>query len=156
MSDMIDSVQSRPDLSEDPGKGCAWQALLDRFPYARHLGLQAQQHDEGMVVALPYRESFIGNFMLPALHGGVLGAVIEIPARAAAQNADEDARCTRIVDSNINYLRSARAVTTFAKASIVRQGGRTSLIEVTCWQENKNRPVTSGRVQLLFTATVAT
>lgn len=74
-------------------------------------------------------------------------------ARIAAQSEDAKARCPRILDSNINYLRSAQPKHTFASAEIIRQGRRTSLVQVTCWQDERNRPITSGWVQLLFATT---
>lgn len=146
MSGITDPVQSRA----DHGAGTAWHTLLERIPYARHLGLEIQQGQTGIEVHLPYREALIGNIMLPALHGGVIAALIEITARVAAQRQDAGTRRPRILDCNINYLRSARAQSTFASAEIVRQGRRTSLVQVACRQEGTSAPIASGRVQLLF------
>jgi len=150
MSTTGDSAQPISGAAES-GKECAdWQALLERIPYARHLGLEVQRGDAGVLVHLPCREALIGNFMLPALHGGVLGALIELTARVAAQSQDTETRCPRILDSHINYLRSAKARSTFARADIIRQGRRTSLVQVTCWQGEKSKPIASGQVQLLL------
>ncbi|WBU40875.1 MULTISPECIES: PaaI family thioesterase [Marinobacter] len=140
-------------LTQSRDASRSYQDLLDRIPYARHLGLDIPKDSAGLIVSLPFHEALIGNFMLPALHGGVLGALIEITARIAAQSEDAKARCPRILDSNINYLRSAQAKHTLASAEIIRQGRRTSLVQVTCWQDEKDRPITSGRVQLLFAKT---
>lgn len=155
MSTTGDSVQPSPHRTESENECAAWQALLDRIPYARHLGLEAQRDEASLLVHMPCREALIGNFMLPALHGGVLGALIELTARVAAQRQDTEKRCPRIVDSHINYLRSAKARSTFASAEIVRQGRRTSLVQVTCWQSEKSKPIASGRVQLLLPAMAA-
>ena len=150
MSTTGDSAQPISGAAES-GKECAdWQALMERIPYARHLGLEVQRGDAGVLVHLPCREALIGNFMLPALHGGVLGALIELTARVAAQSQDAEIRCPRILDSHINYLRSAKARSTFARADIVRQGRRTSLVQVTCWQGDENKPIATGQVQLLL------
>jgi uncharacterized protein (TIGR00369 family) len=150
MSTTGDSAQPISGAAES-GKECAdWQALMERIPYARHLGLEVQRGDAGVLVHLPCREALIGNFMLPALHGGVLGALIELTARVAAQSQDTETRCPRILDSHINYLRSAKARSTFARADIVRQGRRTSLVQVTCWQGDENKPIATGQVQLLL------
>ena len=153
MSTIVNSAKSDVELTRSRDERMVYQAFLARIPYARHLGLEISQNSAGLVVRLPFHEALIGNFMLPALHGGVLGALIEITARIAAQSEDAKARCPRILDSNINYLRSAQAKHTFASAEIIRQGRRTSLVQVTCWQDKKNRPITSGRVQLLFAKT---
>jgi len=155
---MSTTGDSAPQISgtAESAKECAdWQALLERIPYAQHLGLEVQRGDAGVLVHLPCREALIGNFMLPALHGGVLGALIELTARVAAQSQDAETRCPRILDSHINYLRSAKARSTFARADVVRQGRRTSLVQVTCWQGEKSKPIASGQVQLLLPAMVA-
>ncbi len=155
MSTIGDSAQPISGAGES-GKECPdWQALLERIPYSRHLGLEVQRGDAGVLVHLPCREALIGNFMLPALHGGVLGALIELTARVAAQSQDAETRCPRILDSHINYLRSAKARSTFARADIVRQGRRTSLVQVTCWQGDENKPIATGQVQLLLPTTAA-
>ena len=139
---------------DDHAAHAAWQSLLARIPYARHLGLEIRQGQAGIEVHLPYREALVGNSMLPALHGGVIGGLIEITARVAAQSQDAQARRPRILDCNIDYLRSARAQSTFASAEIIRHGRRTALVQVTCRQDGTSAPIARGRVQLLFGALV--
>ena len=150
MSMISDSAQPISGPTESRNEYADWQALLERTPYARHLGLEVQRGDAGLLIHMPCREALIGNFMLPALHGGVLGALIELTARVAAQSQDTGKRCPRILDSHVNYLRSAKARSTFASADIVRQGRRTSLGRVICWQSDKSKPIASGQVQLLI------
>tara|TARA_R110001592_G_scaffold132026_2_gene346194 strand:+ start:311 stop:799 length:489 start_codon:yes stop_codon:yes gene_type:complete len=150
MSITSDSLHQISEPSEISNLFDIWQTLLVSIPYAQHLGLEVQSDETNLVVHLPYREALIGNFMLPALHGGVLGALIELSARLAAQSHDKEKRCPRVLDSNINYLLSAQARSTFASAEIVRQGRRISLVQVTCWQGDRTTPIASGRVQLLL------
>ena len=150
MSKTDDLAQQRSRAAESREKCADWKALLERIPYAQHLGLQVQCGDAVVLVYLPCNETLIGNFMLPALHGGVLGALIELTARVAAQSQDAETRCPRILDSHINYLRSAKARSTFARADIIRQGRRTSLVQVTCWQGDDKKPIATGQVQLLL------
>jgi len=54
--------------------------LLDVVPYARFLGLRALSVGEQVRVHLPFRPGLVGNPMLPALHGGVVGACLEMAA----------------------------------------------------------------------------
>ncbi|BFM09793.1 PaaI family thioesterase [Halioxenophilus aromaticivorans] len=150
MKTIGDSAQQSSSPTEKEKECADWQALLERIPYAQHLGLEVQRDDAVLLVHMPCREALIGNFMLPALHGGVLGALIELTARVAAQSQDTGKRCPRILDSHINYLRSAKARSTFASAEIVRQGRRTSLVRVICWQGDKSKLIASGQVQLLL------
>ncbi len=46
--------------------------------------------------------------------------------------------------------RAARAAPPYAAAEIFRQGRRTALVHVSCWQDRASTPVAHGRVQLLF------
>lgn len=139
--------------NEDQVIATTWQSLLARIPYARHLGLEIHQGQTGIEVHLPYREALVGNSMLPALHGGVIGGLIEITARVAAHSHDRDGRCPRILNCDTDYLRSARAQSTFASAEIIRHGRRSALIQITCRQEDTSAWIACGRVQLLFPST---
>ena len=60
----------------------ALQAYLERTPYARFLGVRAELAGDEMTAILPYSDHLIGNPTLPALHGGVLGAFMEMTAVA--------------------------------------------------------------------------
>lgn len=128
-------------------------SLLARIPYARYLGLEIQHNQNELEIHLPYREALVGNSMLPALHGGVIGGLIEITARVAAQSHDRDGRRPRIQNCDVDYLRSARAQSTYACAQIVRHGRRSALVQVSCRQQDSNAWVACGRVQMLFSST---
>ena len=143
-------------LRENHAAYAAWRSLLARIPYARHLGLEVRPGQSGIEVHLPFREALVGNSMLPALHGGVIGGLIEITARVAAQSQDRGGRRPRILNCDIDYLRSARAQPTFASAEIIRHGRRSALVQVTCRQEDSSAWIACGRVQLLFPATERT
>lgn len=131
-----------------------WLILLARIPYACHLGLSVRHHHGHRELHLPYHERLIGNILLPALHGGVLGALIEITARVAGQSADANRRRPQLLNCDIDYLRSALAKSTFSRAELIRQGRRSSLVQVCCWQDDPCKPIAVGRVQLLFPGSV--
>ena len=44
----------------------------------------------------------------------------------------------------INYLRSGRALDTFARVSIVKQGRRVVAFEAQAWQDDPSRPIASA------------
>ena len=50
----------------------------------------------------------------------------------------------------LDYLRSAKPVDTYAQGITVRQGNRVSLVQVNVWQEDPNRPVASTRGHILM------
>ncbi|MGB1581376.1 MAG: PaaI family thioesterase [Nevskiales bacterium] len=146
----MSGITKLAESSEDHAIATAWQSLLARIPYARHLGLEVNQGQNGIEIHLPYREALVGNSMLPALHGGVIGGLIEITARIAVQSHDRDGRYPHILTCNTDYLRSAGAQSTFASPKIIRHGRRSALVQVTCRQEDSSDWIACGRVQLLF------
>jgi uncharacterized protein (TIGR00369 family) len=121
-------------------------AVLARMPYARFLGLRAELAGDEMTAILPYSLHLIGNPTLPALHGGVIGAFMELTALAQLSiarypNGHGLARQPRPIDVTVEYLRSGRPVDTFARAQIKRLGRRVANVQVEAWQEARGRPI---------------
>ena len=54
--------------------------IVDAIPYARFLGVEVERTDGGLECVLPFRQELVGNAALPAVHGGVLGAFLELTA----------------------------------------------------------------------------
>jgi uncharacterized protein (TIGR00369 family) len=126
-------------------------ALLDRIPYARFIGMQATLHGDEMTGVLPYAPHLIGNPSLPALHGGVIGAFMELTAIAQLSIAEPQARLPRTVDINVDYLRSGRPADTYARALIKRAGRRIANVQVEAWQEARSNPIAALRGHFLLT-----
>lgn len=121
-------------------------AFLAATPYARFLGVEATWVDDAVNVALRYRPALIGNTQLPALHGGVLGGLLELTAlMTLAARLDTGRPST--VDFTIEYLRSAGPRETHARATIKRLGRRFANVDVVAWQADPAKPVAaiSGR-----------
>ena len=97
-------------------------AMLERIPYARFLGVRMELHGDEMTAILPYAEHIIGNPTLPALHGGVVGAFMEMTAVLQLSIIESQMRQPRPVDVSIDYLRSGRPVDTYARALIKKTG----------------------------------
>ena len=120
--------------------------MLERVPYARFLGIHAVLAGDEMTAVLPYSPHLIGNVHLPALHGGVLGAFMEMTALAQLSIVKYPAghglaRQPRPVDVTVEYLRSGRPVDTYARAQIKRLGRRVANVHVEAWQEARDRPI---------------
>lgn len=126
-------------------------AFLDRVPYARFIGMKATLHGDEMTGILPYAPHIIGNPSLPALHGGVIGAFMELTAIAQLSIAEPLARLPRTVDVNVDYLRSGRPVDTYARAMIKRVGRRIANVQVEAWQEARGNPIAALRGHFLLT-----
>jgi uncharacterized protein (TIGR00369 family) len=126
-------------------------SFLERVPYARFIGMQATLHGDEMTGVLPYAPHLIGNPSLPALHGGVIGAFMELTAIAQLSIAEPQARLPRTVDINVDYLRSGRPVDTYARALIKRAGRRIANVQVEAWQEARSNPIAALRGHFLLT-----
>ncbi|MEW6598586.1 MAG: PaaI family thioesterase [Pseudomonadota bacterium] len=116
-------------------------ALIAGIPYARYLGVKAELAGDEMTAILPYADLLIGNPTLPALHGGVLGAFMEMTAVAQIALLQKAARQPRTIGVTVEYLRSGRPVATYARAQIKRLGRRIANVEVEAWQETRSAPI---------------
>jgi uncharacterized protein (TIGR00369 family) len=124
---------------------------IEAIPYARFIGMQVQIFGDEMTGVLPYVEHNIGNPQLPALHGGVIGAFMELTAISQLSIAEAQARLPRSVDVSIDYLRSGRPMTTYARAHINRVGRRIANVQVEAWQEERARPIAALRGHFMLT-----
>jgi uncharacterized protein (TIGR00369 family) len=126
-------------------------AVLERIPYARFLGIRAELAGDEMTAILPFGEHLIGNPMLPAIHGGVLGAFMEMTALAQLSVSEGQARQPRVIDISVEYLRSGRPLTTYARAEIKKVGRRIANVHVEAWQEQRAAPIAAMRGHFLVT-----
>ncbi|MBS4045207.1 MAG: PaaI family thioesterase [Alphaproteobacteria bacterium] len=127
--------------------------FIAAVPYFRFLGLRVKPGDgEGeLICVLPADPKLIGNARLPALHGGVVGALLESAAIVQLiWSADAD-RIPKIIDLQVDYLRSARPVETFARAIITKHGRRVANVRAEAWQDDPARPVAAAHAHFLLT-----
>jgi len=115
--------------------------ILARIPYARFLGVRMELHGDEMTGILPYAEHLIGNPTLPALHGGVIGAFMEMTALLQLSILESLMRQPRPVDVSFDYLRSGRPLDTYARALIKKVGRRIANVQVEAWQEARGAPI---------------
>lgn len=117
------------------------EAFLERVPYARFLGLRVELAGDEMTAVLPFAQHLVGNPILPALHGGVIGAFMEMTALAQLSLVQPERRIPKTIDITIEYLRPGRAQETYARATLRKIGRRVANVQVECWQDSRTRPV---------------
>ena len=117
------------------------ETFLQQVPYVRFLGMRVEMAGDEMTAVLPFAEHLVGNPTLPALHGGVIGAFMEMTALAQLSLAQPGGRVPKTIDVTIEYLRSARAQDTFARATLRKVGRRVANVQVEAWQDSRSQPV---------------
>ncbi|MEL7000488.1 MAG: PaaI family thioesterase [Pseudomonadota bacterium] len=144
------------------------KALAEAVPYNGFLGVVFDRLGDELTARLPYREMLVGNPFLPAIHGGVTGAFLEITAitqlawdRAwtIMEDGGEDADALfagtfppvpKTIDITIDYLRSGRPRETYARANVQKVGRRVANLHVEAWQDTRERPIALLRGNFLM------
>ena len=93
-------------------------AMLAAVPYMNFLGMTADLAGDEMTAILPFAPHLVGNLTIPALHGGVIGAFLEMTAICQLVVREPLRRQPRTIDVTIEYLRPGRAQTTYARADV--------------------------------------
>lgn len=117
------------------------ERLFDQMPFARFLNLELDVAGSELRTHMPFEPHLIGNPLVPALHGGVIGAFLEMTAMvqlAVAENLDQ---IPKPVGVSVQYLRSAKPVSTYAEARINRVGRTIANVEARAWQDARENPV---------------
>ena len=131
-----------------------WDSIFKIIPYFAYLGLTLQKSEqrraeESWICILPADKKFIGNPILPALHGGVIGAFLESTALVHLLGTQEVTQLPKIINITVEYLRSARPVETFAQAIITKPGRRVANMRIEAWQKDRNKPVAAAHANFL-------
>jgi uncharacterized protein (TIGR00369 family) len=109
-------------------------------PFARCLGIRVGA--DGTLV-MPFSQQIIGNPILPAIHGGITGAFLETTAIVGVTR-ELGVALPKPIGLTVNYLRSGRALDSYANVSIVKQGRRVVAFEAQAWQDDRTKPIASA------------
>lgn len=138
-------------------RDAALTALVDGVPYITYLGVQFDRRGDELTAVLPFDEKLIGNPLLPAIHGGVTAAFLEITSvitlswaylwediESGAIDPDEMAagnlpRLPKTIDFTVDYLRSGLPRDAYARAVISRSGRRYASVHVEAWQDHHDK-----------------
>lgn len=140
-TDNLSALQ--PPAKCDPG------ALLKDIPFAAFLGVRLELAGDELTAHLPFAPHLIGNPMIPALHGGVIGAFMEITAMAQLALHGNFDHIPKPIDVNVQYLRSGKPLDTYARAVVKRVGRTIASVEVSAWQENRHNPIATLQAHFL-------
>ena len=131
---MEDRALPTLEAPEDP------TSLFVQSPFARCLGIRIGE--DGTLV-MPFSPKIVGNPILPAIHGGMTGAFLETTAIVGVTR-ELGVSPPKPIGLTINYLRSGRALDSYANVSIVKQGRRVVAFEAQAWQDDPAKPIASA------------
>jgi len=133
-------------------RDAALKSLVEGVPYVNFLGVQFDRRGDELTAVLPFDEKLIGNPVLPAIHGGVTAAFLEITAviglswsmlwgdiESAEVQLGTMPRLPKTIDFTIDYLRSGLPRDAYARARVNRSGRRYASVHVEGWQDNRQR-----------------
>lgn len=138
-------------------RDAALKALVDGVPYISYLGVQFDRRGDELTAVLPFEEKLIGNPLLPAIHGGVTAAFLEITSvitlswaylwediESGAIDPDEMSagnlpRLPKTIDFTVDYLRSGLPRDAYARAIVSRSGRRYASVHVEGWQDHQDK-----------------
>lgn len=123
------------------GKKPDLQTLVDAIPYCKFLGIEVDRKGTELTTILRFNRHLIGNPVLPALHGGVVGAFLEVTAVIQLMMEAESEDLPKPVDIGIDYLRSGKPVDTYARAIVTKHGRRVCNVRAEAWQDEHTRPI---------------
>ncbi len=132
-------------------------ALVGRVPYIRFLGISFERRGNELTSVLTFDEKLIGNPLIPALHGGVTAAFLEVSAiielswscyredfELVDPPHDRESVSVRLklpktIDFTVDYLRPGLPRDAYARATVNRFGRRFASVHVEAWQDSRTR-----------------
>lgn len=119
------------------------QALVDRGPYLRWLGVRVLTFEENSVeVKASWREDWVANPSLQQTHGGILAALIDFAADFAL--VPHLGRMVPTIDMRVDYHRLAKPGDLTVKGRVIKLGRQVSVCEAEI-RDAAGELVASGR-----------
>lgn len=133
------------------------KALSQGVPFIQFLDIQFDRRGDELTAVLPFRDSLIGNPILPAIHGGATASFLEVTAiielswgmlwqdmesgALDAETLDPSnlPRLPKTIDFTVDYLRTGLPRDAYARARVNRSGRRYASVHVEAWQDNRTR-----------------
>ncbi len=149
-------------------RDAALNALAGGVPYIQFLGIGFDRRGDELTALLPFDDKLIGNPFLPAIHGGVTAAFLEVTAIITLSwsylwediesgvidpetlAAGDLPRLPKTIDFTVDYLRSGLPRDAYARARVTRSGRRYASVQTEAWQDNRDRPFAQATAHFLM------
>lgn len=120
------------------------------IPFAEMMGFALVRDGDGLLGTLRFTPKLVGNPRLPAIHGGAIGAFLEMTAMAHLMWEMEEPGLPKTINITIEYLRSGRPLDSFARARITKHGRRVVNVSVEAWQDDPAKPIATAHGHFLL------
>jgi acyl-coenzyme A thioesterase PaaI-like protein len=149
-------------------RDAALRALVEGVPYITFLGISFDRRGDELTGLLAFDDKLIGNPFLPAIHGGVTAAFLEVTAiitlswsflwediesgviTVDALESGSLPRLPKTIDFTVDYLRSGLPRDAYARARVTRSGRRYASVQAEAWQDNRDRPFAQATAHFLM------
>ena len=138
-------------------RDAALRALVEGVPYIRFLDIEFDRRGDELTAVLNFDDKLIGNPFLPAIHGGVTAAFLEVTSiivlswshlwpdiESGAIDLEQMAagdlpQMPKTIDFTVDYLRSGLPRDAYARATVSRSGRRYASVRSEAWQDNHSK-----------------
>lgn len=120
----------------------ALRGFLEVSPFQTWLGLTLEDiREDGVDIAMPYRDELLSNPTAKTIHGGILATLIDLTGLYSVLATTTPVMAT--IDLRVDYHRPALPGPLVAKGTIIKLGRRLSTAETRVFSGEKL--VASGR-----------
>lgn len=134
------------------------QGFIEKIPFFKTMGIEFDFDEKGCLhSAMRYAPEFIGNPIIPALHGGGTAAFLEAVGIIALihevilpRAPKADIIFPKTINITVDYLRAGQPKDSFAQAKIIRAGRRYATMRVKAWQDEPQKPIATANIQFLM------
>lgn len=132
---------------------------LASIPYAAFLGVEAQRNTQsaGFKLVMPYSPHLIGTPYPPRLHGGTVGALLELAGSfavimaARAEDKGEQLDIPKPIGITVEFMRGGAPEDMYAAGEVLRLGRRIANVRATAWQgDDPSRISASANMHFLM------
>lgn len=122
-------------------------AIENLMPANKIFGMKVVDLKAGLVVLhVPFKEEFIGDFLQSRWHGGILASVADTAGgMAAATTLQSTQDRLNTIDMRIDYLHAAIGKDVFAKAVVLKEGKTIVKVDVQLYQDEGAEAVALAR-----------
>jgi uncharacterized protein (TIGR00369 family) len=121
--------------------------MAEVIPFNRVLGIEVVELRSGFArFEVPFRNELIGDPSRPALHGGVISAVVDACGGAAALTLVPPPGVVSTIDLRVDYLRPGEPQRLACESSVTRLGNRVASVDSRVFHtEAPDRLIATGK-----------